>query len=665
MRTSQRDRRRLLVLVVLIFFLFSLSLVEFYKIQISEHALWKERANRQHFFVVKEPFLRGAFWSNSLKKAHPTSEVRFVFDVQQFHLAADPFSIDPEYVEEIASKLTELLSLTAKDKERFHHLLSQLSRNRTLHRSIPEKVQEKIIDWWVPFARSKRIPLKALFFVSDYKRCYPYGSLLGQVLQSVQHMRDEVTGQAKPTGGLELFFDPYLKGKMGKRRLMRSPKHSFDWGEVINAPENGADIYLTIDLGLQAIVEQELERGVKKAGGKGGWAIMMDPFTGEILAMASYPFFSPTEYQNYFNDSEKTDAIRIRGVTDAFEPGSIMKPITLSIALLANEERKMAGKAPIFDIEEKINTMDGRFPGRVQLIKDPSPHRFLNMSMALQKSSNIYVARIIQRVLEEFDNRWYLDKLQNVFGFGEKVHIELPGETAGVVPQPGKLHPNGRSEWSLPTPWSLAMGYNIQASSLQILRAWAILANGGYWVQPALLKKIIKSNGNSVQVLVDKREGGSQQKRVLSESIVKTILKGLKYTTMAGGSCHLADIPGYTEAGKSGTSRKLDEKGVYTTKRHFASFVGFAPINSPKFVLLVTVDEPKVAYIPGVGLNHHGGVAAAPIFREIGKKSLEYLGTPQDDPYGFPIGDPRYDPVLAHWVKETRELQEIYQKWNK
>jgi len=141
-------------------------------------------------------------------------------------------------------------------------------------------------------------------------------------------------------------------------------------------------------------------------------------------------------------------------------------------------------------------------------------------------------------------------------------------------------------------------------------------------------------------------------------------LKALKYSTKEHGTARRGDIPGYTEIGKTGTARKIIN-GQYTKQKHVASFIGFAPIERAEFVLIVSIDEPEVAYIDGIGNQHHGAGSAAPVFKEIGKRTLEYLGVAPDDPFGYPAGDPRYDSSKAYWVSEAKQLQEMYEKWNK
>lgn len=650
-----------------IFILFSLLIAKFYHIQILEGETWALQAQKQHFFLIKEPFIRGTFYSNPhIKKGHPPSFQKFVVDIPKFHLYADPESIPAHLKDDIAKELGAKLLLSSSKHSQLRKQLDKPSRSRKLANWLDQESQESLSQWWQVYARQHKIPRNAIYFVKDYQRSYPFGQLLGQVLHTIQNQKNEKTGQAMPTGGLELYFNSYLEGKNGKKRLMRSPKNALETGEVIAYPENGADIYLTIHPFLQAILEEEIEKGVKKSRAKAGWGGMMDPRTGEILALAQYPFFYPPDYHTYFNDPTLIENTKVKAITDAHEPGSVLKPFTIAIALRANQYLLQKGEAPLFSCEEKIATSNGRFPGRSKPITDTSLHYYLNLDMAIQKSSNIYMGRLAERIVARLGNEWYRRQLQ-LFGFGQKTHIQLPAESPGVLPTPGKLHPNGALEWSIPTPFSLAMGHNIQVTALQLLRAYAILANGGLLVQPTLVRSIIKEDlGHPSKVQIDfvSEKQLETFPRVLDQKIVDRVVYAMRYVTKPGGTAIRADIPGYTEVGKTSTPKKI-VNGVYSERLYCPIFAGFTPVKNPAFVIVVMIDEPEYGYIPGIGKNHHGGNCSANVFREVAKRSLEYLGVPSDDPYGYPYGDPRRDPQKENWMNETRKLQEIYDKWNK
>jgi len=642
-------------------------MIQFYKIQIVEGDKWEKHALRQHQLIVTEPCKRGVFYSNTfIKQGHPSTLQPFVIDVPKFHLYADPDSLPIEYRAEIARVLSHYLGLSSKGIEQIRIQMEKKSRSRKLALWLSKEQQEQIRAWWEPYARQRKIAQNALFFVQDYRRSYPFGSLLGAVLHTVRAEKEAKTQQAIPTGGLEWIFHSYLTGKNGKRQLIRSPRNPLDTGKILALPEHGADVYLTINHHLQAIAEEEIAHAVQKASAKRGWAIMMEPRTGEVWALAQYPPFDPGKYHTYFNTPKGLEDTQVKAVTEPYEPGSIMKPLTVAVCLKANKELEAAGKKPLFFPEEKVATAYGNFPGRSKPIKDVRLHKFLNMDLALQKSSNIYMARMIQRVVDVMGDAWYRSTLQDLFGFGKKTGIELPSESPGLLPTPGKLHPNGTLEWSKPTPFSLSFGHNILATSMQMLRSYAILANGGYDVQPTLVRKIIKTQSDGTQkVLLDNTsiERVKAFQRLLDPEIVERVVQSMKFVTKPGGGATRANIPGYTEAGKTATAEKI-VNGVYSKQDHISSFVGFAPAKEAKFVLMIVIDSPACVFIPGVGKNQHGGVCAAPAFAQIGERTLQYLGIEPDDPYDYPAKDPRSNKEKTDYYKEVQRLKDLYQQWN-
>lgn len=651
-----------------IFLLFSILILRFFQLQIIEGEKWEKMAQTQHQLLITEPCKRGVFYSNTaLKKGHPENLQTFVIDILKFHLYADPKSIPSCHRREITDKIADICLLNKVEAEKLQEHLKLNTRSRKLAMWLSQKQKNTLQEWWFVFAKTHKIARNALFFIQDYQRSYPFGKLLGQVLHTVRQEKDQKSQKTIPTGGLELFFNAILQGKEGKRYILRSPRHSLETAEVIAEPENGADIHLTINHHLQALAEEEIYKAVKLANAKSGWAVLMEPHTGEIWALAQYPWFDPRDCQKYFNDRNLIEHTKVKAITDPFEPGSTMKPLTIALALRANLELQKQGKPALFTPEEKIKVIGKTFPGRRKKpIRDVRSHSYLNMYMALQKSSNIYMALLVERIITELGEKWYRDALQNIFGFGLKTGIELPSESAGFLPVPGKKSKNGKTYWSVPTPYSMAFGHNITANSLQMLRAYAILANGGKDVKPTLVRKITrKKKEGSEEVLFDNttQERVKGFPRLLEQEIIDYVLKALKYVTKPGGSAAKADIYGYTEVGKSATSEKIVD-GVYSKKNHISSFIGFAPISFPRFVLLVVIDEPEYKYIPGLGRNQHGGSCAAPAFREIGLRTLEYLGIPPDDPHGYSPQDPRYDKEKGDWLKESRALLELYKKWN-
>ena len=651
---ERKDLQRLLFLSLFLLLLFFFIIFQFYKLQIIEGKKWRCQARAQHQFRVIEPYKRGRFFGNcSLKERHPHADLPLVYDIKRYHLCLDPVVIPEELRSEIAQKIGEILKLSEPDCLEVRRQFDRKSRSRRLKSWLSEEERKPILAWWKPYAKWKKIPRNALFFEEDYKRAYPYGTLLGPVLHTVRDDRDPETGQPHPTGGLELSFNETLQGKPGKRVLMRSPSNPMEEGFLITPPEDGADVYLTIDPMIQAIAEEEIQLAVQMAGAKKGWVVMMNPQNGEIYALAQYPFFDPSNYRAYYNDPERTEATKISAITDCFELGSTMKPITMAIAMLANQELKRAGKEGIFKPEEMIPVSSGQFPGRKQPIKDVGTHRFLNMYLAMQKSSNIYCAKLVDRIVKTLGEEWYSHKLESLFGFGHLTGIELPSESPGLLPRPHQS-----SLWSKPTPYSLSFGYNMLSNSLQLLRAYAILTNGGYFVKPTLVKKIVKGD----QLLF--QSSSEKGKQLFNPEISREIIYALKSVTKPGGGSWRAAIPGYTTAGKSGTTEKI-MNGSYSKKNHYSSFIGFTPAFKPQFLVYVAIDEPEYRALPGVGKTIYGGRCAAPVFRRIMQKTYRYLGIPPDDPCGMPKGHPDSDPEKADWNQEVKVLKELYSSWNR
>lgn len=654
------NKFRISILACIVFFLLSLLVIAFYRIQIQEHDKWLAVAKTQHQTVVKEPFKRGVFFSNtSLQKGCTEDKLAFVMDILHYHLYIDPFLFPEELKQPTASQLMQRLSQSHNLSEK--DLLTQFakkSRSRRIGMWLTENEKKQIENWWKGFSKRHKIAVNALYFIKDYKRSYPFGKMLGQLLHTVREDKDVYTGSAIPTGGLEWIFNPVLQGTEGKRLLQRSPKYQLDTDTWIQRPQDGSDVYLTVNHMLQAIAEEELEKGIKKVQAKSGWALMLDPCNGEILAIAQYPTFNPEHYRDYYNDPELLPYTKNRIVEDCIEPGSTMKPVALAIALKANQEVQFRGEKPLFYPEEKVRCDQVFFPGRKEPILDVRQHKYLNMYMAVQKSSNVYQAKIVRQVIDAMGDAWYRSQLENIFGLGQKSCLDFPAESLGLLPRIGKLHPNGTYEWSAPTPYALAMGYNLLVNPLQMARALCVIANGGYLVHPTIWKKIVCKDGRIIS-----NTANSVKRRVLEENIVSELKKAMKFVTKTGGSGYLADIPGFTEAGKTSTTEKIIN-GAYSKTKHFSSFIGFCPVKNPRILLYIGIDEPAKMFVPGLGTTHFGGKCAAPIFKEIAKQSLEYLGEMPDDPHGYSKKDPRFNATDADWLTEIKELAETYKKWN-
>lgn len=628
---------------------YSLLILRYYKIQICEGKHWAIEALGQHEFRVKDPFRRGTFFSQMNARSGEQEQFQpLAVDITKFHLCVDAVAIPECHRDTIARTIFSLVG--EGNYACMRGEFDKRSRHRKLVLWLNHVERDRILSWWRKYAVKHKLPSNALFFISDYQRSYPFGKLLGQVLHTLRDYKDEKTGKAFPTGGLEAYFNHILEGEPGERKLLRSPLNRLDVDKITKIPKDGADIYLTVNPCIQTIAEEELERGVKEAKARGGRLILMNSYTGEILALAQYPFFNPADYKTFFNDKEKIEYTKVSSVSDVFEPGSIMKPITVAIALLANEEMEKRGEKSLFHPNDPIDVTRTIFPGRKQFpLRDISLNRRLNMYMAVQKSSNVYVAQLADRIVQNLGNLWYEEKL-SALGFGKKTGIELPGEASGLVPSPKRFHLHGIPEWSLSTPYSLAMGYNLLVTGMQMVRAYAILANGGYDIRPTLIKKIVSSSGEEYRFRPQEKG-----ERLLSQEIVDHVLRAMRFTTYPGGTGYRASPKNYSSAGKTGTTEKLVH-GRYDKQRHISSFIGITPLYPQEscvpLVMLISIDDPDHGLREDGTKNYMGGRCAAPIFARVADRVLPYLGV-------------REDKKTYDYTSEVSAIKSLYEEWNR
>lgn len=652
---------RLVSLVAGIIFLFTLLLVRFFYLQILDHPRWLNQANKQHHVVVSQNFHRGSFFVERQGKFTDKKILKIVFDLLKFHLNVSPKKIPENLKEEILVVLSDLLHWDEKQVGWASQQIHKSSYNRRLGAWLSYEQKELVLNWWQSFSKKHGLANNVLFFEQDFQRSYPYGPFLGHLLHTVQERRDEKTAQAIPTGGLEMLYDPWLQGKAGKREFMRAPLYRLEsFCGLHEKAADGANVLLTIDPFIQGLLEHELKAEVTHTGSKCGWAVILDPQNGEILAMAQYPFFHPEHYTEYFNDPEKIENTRLKIVTDPYEPGSVMKPFTLAVALLANLQSEKQFKKPLFDFQEKTLVTPTYFPGRVRPLRDVSSHSYVNMNMAMQKSSNVYFAKMADKVVQTFGPVWYRDVLQKKFHFGCHLGVSLPGESPGVLPRVGKKHPNGTLEWSLSTPCSIAMGHNILVNTLQIARAFASLINGGYEVTPTFVKDIFYTDDSKRRSIY---KHNPQVMKILPAEVANTVKGALRFTTVPGGSAAKGSIYGYTQGGKTGTSEKIID-GHYSKTHHISTFIGFAPFERPRFLMAVVMDSPPFQHLPGFGSFKWGGNCGAPLFRRVGGSVLRYLGEPPDNPTDYPVRDPRSDLKQVRFYEEINQMQQQYNEWN-
>lgn len=427
-------------------------------------------------------------------------------------------------------------------------------------------------------AKVKRLKIKGIEFIKESKRVYPNNYLASQV---VGYAGTDNRGLE----GLELRYDEYLKGSPGYRATLRDARRreiaSFEY-EYYPAVD-GLELVLTIDDIIQNIAERELDWAVKKFHPIGACIIVMDPKTGDILAMSSRPTYDLNSFQRAGVENRRN-----RAVTDTYEPGSIFKIITASAAL---EEKKVG-------LNDKFYCENGAWShGGGKVLHDHTPHGWLTFRQVIEKSSNIGTVKVAMKLGgNSFYN--YIKK----FGFGDLTDIDMPGEVPGFIRPPSK--------WSGTSIYAIPMGQEVTVSSIQMARAMSVIANGGKLIRPRVIQAVQDKYGEII-----KEFQPETVREVLSEETAAT-MRDILGGVVADGTGKLAQVEGYDVGGKTGTSQKI-ENGAYSHSKFIGSFVGFAPVKDPKIVVVVMLDQPHPLY--------YGGVVAAPVFSRVAKDTLRYL----------------------------------------
>jgi cell division protein FtsI (penicillin-binding protein 3) len=422
--------------------------------------------------------------------------------------------------------------------------------------------------------------LPGVHSVLEPKRFYPNGSLAAHVLGYVG-----IDGQG--LGGLEHSFNSKIKGEPGELFLERDATgRAYESFEIPSKP--GQTVVLTIDQAVQYHAERVLEDAVKNSRAKSGTAIVLDPRTGEILALANAPTFDPNNVA-----ASRAEARSNWALQNIYEPGSTFKIVAFSAAL----DRKLAKPDDRIDCQMGAITVAGR------VVHDHHPFGSLTLSEALAKSSNVGAIKLGIRVGDEsmYD---YITR----YGFGSRTGIELLGETPGILRKVDRWQPSSIG--------SIAIGQEVGVTPLQMAAAFGTVANDGVRIAPHIVREVRNAAGTVVYT------AQPEQRRVINAETA-IALRGMLEGVTLRGTAKKAQLDGYSAAGKTGTAQKIDPRTKsYSATKFVGSFVGFAPVNNPQVVIIVVIDEPAGAY--------HGGDIAAPVFREIAEQILPGLGIEPD-----------------------------------
>lgn len=433
-----------------------------------------------------------------------------------------------------------------------------------LKRQVPIDVAKKI----------EKLNISGISLHPDNRRFYPEGSVTGNIV-GLNNLDDK--GQE----GVELAFNDQLAGRAGSRRVMKDRMgRNIDDVREIDTPEDGRDIKLSIDTRIQYQVYRALQDAMTSTKAKGAAAVVIDVKTGEILALGNMPTYDPNKRESF-----RSGNLRNQALTDTFEPGSIMKPFTVALALELNR----------ITPNTQFRTGNGKFAYQGATISDVKPNGVLDTGGVLLKSSNIGMTLISEKL--ESREMW---ARFNDLGLGQVPQTGFPGAAAG------RLRPWER--WRLIEKATMSYGYGLSVSLLQMARAYTAFARDGDMVGLSLVK----------------RESPLATTRIYTPDVAKRVRLMLEAAAGPDGS-KAAAVQGYRVAGKSGTARKIVD-GRYSTSRYRGSFVGFAPVSDPRIVVAVTIDEPS----SGV---YYGGLVAAPVFSSIVGSTLRIMGVQPDAPF--------------------------------
>lgn len=436
-------------------------------------------------------------------------------------------------------------------------------------------------------AQVKALKIPGVDFLEEHRRSYPRETLAANV---VGYIGLDGEGLA----GVEHSLDEYVKGRAGKVTILRDARRGMYLvgGEGANRPVDGHHVVLTIDSVVQFITERALARAVEKYRANGGTAIVMDPHTGDILALASLPTFDPNRFRDF-----PPASWRNRAVQDSYEPGSTFKIVTAAAAL----------DQGVVTPSQLIDCNNGSIEIANVSIREHDGHRYGVMSFedVLVHSSNVGTVKVGLSL----GQARFFDYIRR-FGFGSRTGIPLPGEAAGLV--------RPTSKWSMLSNASISFGQEIGTTPLQIVRAVATVANGGVRVEPRIVDRVVDDEGKIIY-----RPETPAPVRVISEKTAALLNEMLK-SVVARGTGKNAALDEHVVAGKTGTAQKAG-RGGYSADRFVASFAGYVPADRPRLAILVVVDEPRN--------GQYGGTIAAPVFREVAEASLRYLGVQPSIPW--------------------------------
>ncbi|MGE0453041.1 MAG: penicillin-binding transpeptidase domain-containing protein [Vicinamibacteria bacterium] len=563
MREERLVRLRLM-LVSLSVSLWALGIgVRLFQLQVLERGFFEKQAARQSERTINIDPRRGPILDRNGHQLAVSVDAQSVYAVPQ----------DVDDPKATAQALARALGLDGAGRR---ELQAQLSRNRAF-----VWIKRKLDPGTAGAVRDLELP--GVGFITESKRYYPQRELGAHVLGWVGLDNAGMSG-------IEYAFDAQMRGRAAKV-VVRTDARRAPIEHIEKPSTEGHTLVLTLDEAIQHIAEVELEAAVAQTGAQAGVLIVMEPRSGEILALANRPTFNPNRF-----GATSSARWRNRAVADSFEPGSIFKIVTAAAAL----------QEKVVSPDEVLDCGGGGIEIAGVRINDHGVFNDLRFREVISRSSDVGVIRVAQRLGRENFNRYVRG-----FGFGAPTGIELPGEASGL------LRPTAK--WSALSLPSMSFGQEIGVTALQFTAATAAVANGGYLMRPTIVKRIEDRDGRVV-----KETKPLVVRRVLEPETVDTLTELLR-GVVRDGTGKKAALTGFTVAGKTGTAQKIDASGRYSMVEHVASFAGFVPAARPALVILAALDEPK-------GEHNEGGDVAAPLFARVAERALRQLAVPPEDP---------------------------------
>lgn len=540
--------------------LFGVLWVRLLYLQVLQHGSLKDRARSQFATRVPIPAERGKIYDRK-------------GEILALSVPGKSIYVDPNEIDDIGGTAAALASALGGQASQVYELI--------IHPPAKHFAWIKRLVSPTEEAAVRSLRLQGVYIREEPKRCYPNGSLAA-------HLVGFSGIDQNGLSGVEFAFDSRLRGTDGYRLEGRD-----GLARSICAPENayfpavnGASIVLTIDTNVQDFLETAVDRCFQQYTPVSVTGVVMDPQSGDVLALAERPNFDPNRYADF-----PGDRWRIRAVTDTFEPGSMFKPFVYSGAL---EEKSIR-------LGEIFFCGNGSFQVGSRVLHDAHPYGNLSALDVMVKSSNIGMAQIGMRLGSDTANRYI-----RAFGFGRATGVGLTGEASGyVVPA---------SKWSKYTITSVPMGHEISVTAMQIATAFSAIANGGLLVKPRILRGVMSADGAVIEYYNEPQVLG----RVIGESTARTMTRDVLRKVVTDGTGRLANIEDYPLAGKTGTAQKLVD-GIYSHDKYVSSFVCTGPTDDPRLVVLIVVNEPSR------GASLYGGTVSAPQCAEVVKSTLDYM----------------------------------------